>query len=393
MKNEQHQQSASILSQFNLHRLVFNISLCTFAAATLAFILTFYIKDYVSLNIDRFSSHFNAYYDLRRHIPPPLPPPTTLPPPPLRLSSTQAPIERLEDEELLKRAWAQAGKNDDFLASNLNPKVAFLFLSREGLGLRLLWEKFFEGSEGLFSIYVHSNPSYNGTVPESSVFHGRRITSKAVEWGQFSMVEAERRLLANALLDATNRRFVLLSETTIPLYNFSTIYNYLINSRKSFVEVYDLASGVGRGRYNWRMHPNVTLDQWRKGSQWFEIDRDLAQLVVSDQKYFPIFSKYCTRSCYADEHYLPTFVHIVASERNSDRTVTWVDWSKHGPHPSSFNGKRVTEEFLNSIRTGTKCEYNGEQTSICFLFARKFTPDVLDKLLRLAPKVLGFNGS
>ncbi|KAL2558989.1 uncharacterized protein Fot_03728 [Forsythia ovata] len=104
------------------------------------------------------------------------------------------------------------------------PKVAFMFLTRGPVLLAPLWEKFFKGHEGLYSIYVHSDPAFNGPEPEFSVFHGRRIPSKKVEWGHASMIEAERRLLANALLDFSNQRFVLLSEACIPLYNFSTIY-------------------------------------------------------------------------------------------------------------------------------------------------------------------------
>ncbi|KAL9685270.1 hypothetical protein QQ045_022718 [Rhodiola kirilowii] len=390
MKNDQqHQQSVSSLSHPMISqkfKLVF-----TFAATALAFTLVLYMKDYVSLSVDFVSSNLDAFHNLRRRH-------YTPPPPALHLTPKQVPIEHLEDEELLRRAsTTQLGNNGSLaLASDNNnviPKVAFLFLSRQGLGLRLLWEKFFEGNEGLFSIYVHSNTSYNGTVPaESSVFHGRRITSKAVKWGEFSMVEAERRLLANALLDPSNKRFILLSETTIPLYNFTTIYNYLTNSSKTFVEVYDLPTAAGRGRYKYHMmSPTVTLKQWRKGSQWFEIDRDLALQVVTDHKYFPVFSKSCERRrCCADEHYLPTFVHILAPDRNSDRTVTWADWSMHGAHPSNFSGEQVTEGFLNLLRTGTKCEYNGEETNLCFLFARKFMSDALDELLRLAPRILGF---
>uniref|UniRef100_A0A2N9H956 Uncharacterized protein n=1 Tax=Fagus sylvatica TaxID=28930 RepID=A0A2N9H956_FAGSY len=90
------------------------------------------------------------------------------------------------------------------------------------------------------------------------------------------MVEAERRLLANALLDVSNQRFVLLSESCIPLFNFSTIYNYLMGSTETFVEVYDLPGPVGQGRFNRKMSPTIKLKQWRKGSQWFEMDRDLA---------------------------------------------------------------------------------------------------------------------
>ncbi|KAJ8427417.1 hypothetical protein Cgig2_000611 [Carnegiea gigantea] len=170
------------------------------------------------------------------------------------------------------------------------------------------------------------------------------------------MVEAERRLLANALLDFSNQRFILLSESCIPLYNFSTVYSYLMNSNQSHIEAYDQNGPVGRGRYSHHMMPQVMLFQWRKGSQWFEMDRTLALEVVSDQDYFPLFKKFCTRPCYGDEHYLPTFVSIKFWRMNSNRSLTWVDWSKTGPHPGW-----------------------------------KFMPGTLTRLLRFAPQIMKFN--
>ena len=194
-----------------------------------------------------------------------------------------------------------------------------------------------------------------------------------VKWGETSMIEAERRLLANALLDFSNQRFVLLSESCIPLFNFSTIYTYLMNSNETFVEANEIKNS-----------------QWKKGSQWFQIDRYLAIHIVSDKTYFSMFKKYCNTPCYSDEHYLPTFISNEFGKRNSNRTLTWVDWSKGGPHPSSFTGEDVTTEFLERLRFGSTCEHNG-RTSICHLFARKFTPHALDRLVRYAPKLMQFN--
>ncbi|XP_058727293.1 glycosyltransferase BC10-like [Vicia villosa] len=272
------------------------------------------------------------------------------------------------------------------------PKVAFMFLTKGAVLLAPLWEKFFKGNDGLFSIYIHPNPSFNETAyDQSSVFYDRRIPSKEVVWGENSMIEAERRLLANALLDFSNQRFVLLSEACIPLFNFSTIYNYLMNSKQTFVEAKDIEGYVGRGRYRNPMKPLIYLSQWRKGSQWFQIDRFLALQVISDETYFSVFKKYCNPPCYSDEHYLPTMVSIMFWERNSNRTLTWVDWSKGGPHPSKFIRPQVTWEFLEGLRFGSTCEYNGETTNICHLFARKFTTNALDRLLRFAPKLMQFN--
>ncbi|CAL0322235.1 unnamed protein product [Lupinus luteus] len=296
----------------------------------------------------------------------------------------------MSEEELLWRASMVPKINHPPL--NHRPKVAFMFLTKGPLLLAPLWERFFKGNKGLYSIYVHSLPSFNGTVPPSSVFHGRRIPSKEVKWGENSMIEAERRLLANALLDFSNQRFVLLSESCIPLFNFSTIYTYLINSTKNFVQAYDNISGkVGHDRYNPKMKPLVSLSQWRKGSQWFQIDRELAVEIVSDNLYFPVFKKYCNGKCYSEEHYIPTLVNIKFWKSNSKRTMTWVDWSKGGYHPSRYNGTDVTADFLKRIRSRRTCEYNGHAINICHLFARKFTSDALDRLLSFASNIMQFN--
>ena len=129
------------------------------------------------------------------------------------------------------------------------------------------------------------------------------IAFQPVEWGAATMINAERRLLANALLDFSNQRFILLSETCIPLFNFTTIYNYLINSNQTFLGSFDDPRPMGRGRYNKRMWPLVTLADWRKGSQWFAIDCKISIEIISDLKYYPVFRDHCRPPCYMDEHY------------------------------------------------------------------------------------------
>ncbi|XP_022134723.1 uncharacterized protein LOC111006926 [Momordica charantia] len=327
--------------------------------------------------------------------PPPRPPP---PPPPslLRLPDDDTPpppMHDMSDEELLWRASLAPRVVPNFGPSPPPPKIAFLFLTKNGVALAPLWELFFKPAHhSLFSIYVHSNSISNSTLPStSSVFFRRTIPSKGVKWGEPSMMEAERRLLANALLDFSNQRFVLLSESCIPLFNFSTVYNYLMGSKTTFIEAYDLPGPVGRGRYRPRMRPTINLHQWRKGSQWFQIDRPLAAEVVSDHKFFPVFHKFCTPPCYMDEHYLPTLVGIKFSATNSNRTLTWVDWSRGGPHPTRFIRNDVNVELLERLRTGSHCDYNGVSTNVCHLFARKFMPNSLNRLLMFAPKLMRFD--
>lgn len=214
---------------------------------------------------------------------------------------------------------------------------------------------------------------------------------QGVEWGRFNMIEAELRLLGKALKDVSNKRFVLLSETCIPLFNFPTIYSYLMNSTQSYVQAYDKNSPVARGRYKKRLSPTITVHDWRKGSQWFEMERELAIKVISDEHYLLLFKRVCNKwACYADEHYLPTWMNINSGGRNSNRSITRVDWSKGGWHPAMYTRKHITLDFLIRLRNGNTCQYNGNNTNICFLFARKFLPNTLNRLIKFAPKLIHF---
>ena len=80
----------------------------------------------------------------------------------------------------------------------------------------------------------------------------------------------------------------------------------------------------------------------------------------------------------------------MAPEVNITLSITWVDWSRFGYHPASFGKGDITPKFFEKIRKSKRCEYNGRNTTMCFLFARKFAPNALEPLLQAAPKVFGF---
>ncbi|XVE70960.1 hypothetical protein DITRI_Ditri10aG0111700 [Diplodiscus trichospermus] len=297
-------------------------------------------------------------------------------------------LHSMSDKELLWRAsFVPQIKKYPF---DRIPKIAFMFLTKGPLPLSPLWERFLRGHEGFYSVYIHSLPSFNAEFPPSSVFYRRQIPSQVSEWGKMSMCDAERRLLANALLDISNEWFILLSESCLPLYNFSVIYHYIKKSKYSFMGAFDDHGPFGRGRYNENMAPEVNITQWRKGSQWFEINRNLAVSIVKDTKYYPKFEQFCRPACYVDEHFFPTMLTIQASNLLANRSITWVDWSRGGAHPATFGRADITEEFFKRIFEGQQCRYNDQPSSVCFLFARKFAPSALEPLLQIAPKVLGF---
>ncbi|KAL6551843.1 hypothetical protein OROGR_007997 [Orobanche gracilis] len=364
---------------FHLYLLIFGISVCVFSILVRLKLLSFSIT-----SLPLFSDTLRiSKPSTTTLLPRPQP---GNPRPPTALAGL---MHNMSDDELLSRASKVVRVAGEVFK---HEKVAFMFLTPGPLPLATFWDRFFKGHEGMYSVYIHAHPSYtDSSVPPDSAFYGRRIPSQPVYWGTISMIDAERRLLANALLEySSNRRFVLLSDSCIPLFNFTTIYNYLIGTNRSFLGSFDDPRKSGRGRYNRQMWPTIGIEQWRKGSQWFEIQRDLAVKIVSDKKYYERFREFCMPPCYSDEHYLPTLANTLCPESNSNRSVTWVDWSRGGPHPRKFGWIDVKIELLDYIRFGSDCMYNGKMGNICHLFARKFLPNTIRPLMRMAPSILGF---
>lgn len=311
-----------------------------------------------------------------------------------------SPVRELTDNEIASRVVIRDILNTPAVRSK-NSKVAFLFLTPGPLPFEKLWDKFFHGHEGRFSVYVHA--SRDKPVHFSRYFINREIRSQQVVWGRISMVDAERRLLANALKDPDNQHFVLLSDSCVPLHDFDYVYNYLMYSNMSFIDCFEDPGPHGNGRYSERMLPEVELKDFRKGAQWFTMKRQHALIVMADSLYYSKFRDYCKhgvdgKNCIADEHYLPTFFHMIDPGGIANRSVTHVDWSERKWHPKSYKRSDVSYDLLKNLTSVYLSEHvtSDEQRTVlmrpclwngirrpCYLFARKFRPDTLDNLLNL----------
>ncbi|XP_071742107.1 glycosyltransferase BC10-like [Rutidosis leptorrhynchoides] len=310
------------------------------------------------------------------------------------------PAREFSDNEITSRVVIKDILNMPSIDTD-NPKIAFMFMSPGSLPFEKLWEKFFEGHEGRFSVHIHA--SREKPVHSSPYFMNREIRSGKVDWGKISMVDAEKRLLANALKDPDNRHFVLLSDSCVPLRDFNYVYNYLMYTNVSFIDSFEDPGPHGSGRYSEHMLPEVEKKHFRKGAQWFTMKRQHAIIVMADNLYYTKFRDYCRpgmegRNCYADEHYLPTFFHMLDPKGIANWSVTHVDWSEGKWHPKSYRAQDISPQLIKNITSITEsvhvtshekketmimpCMWNGINRP-CYLFARKFLPETQDRMIDL----------
>lgn len=322
------------------------------------------------------------------------PPPPPPPPTPPAFSYDDA-----EDEALFR------------VASRVSPnptrpkKLAFMFLTTTGLPFAPLWEAYFRTApEDLYNIYVHADPTRKPGPRFSGVFAGRVIPSKPSRRHTPTLIAAARRLLSRALLhDRGNAMFALLSPSCVPLRSFNFTHRTLAGSGKSFIEI--LQNEPGRyDRWAARgpdaMLPEVTLEDFRIGSQFWALTRRHARAAAADTRLWSKFRLPCLQRapCYPEEHYFPTLLSMRDPRGCVPCTLTHVDWrGRSDGHPRTYRAGEVGAELIRRLRNERPRYGDGgaNGTDLLahrrhdpFLFARKFDPGAAGALMEIAEDVL-----
>lgn len=367
-----------------------------------------------------------------------------------------------------ERAIEAVRADGGWLASQASPgaRVALLFLLSAPSVHERVWATFIAAAEpGSFTIYAHLNPATcpvvreGGTVsgvgsddgggdgapgapdaggsvcvvPSGSVLAGRllrdgatgalvRVPHTRMSWG---IIAAERALLAAALRDEANERFVFLSETSVPLWP-ARLTREMLLVQPAMVAAHHEPKSKSRGptRLAYKhatrfFHEVIPRAAYGKGSQWVSLSRVEACLAAADGAVSRAFALNCAaRKCnpspgvenftkdvlgkgarmVPDEVYFPTLMRAWGRRDHSVCHGThFVTVAKnHGGHAHDLSGKRaLTAEVIREIRQqatcgdpaglhesamgqtnwsafglGTATRFNHSRP-VCFLFARK----------------------
>lgn len=254
-------------------------------------------------------------------------------------------------------------------------KIAFLFLTIADVYHEHYWQDFFKYHEPQYSVYIHSKEP----LSENSFFKSHEIESKISTTWENTM-KAQIELLREALKDPCNDKFIFVSESTIPLQDFDTIYESLIARDKSIFSFcpnpHQDPQRVGTfwGYHNYQpkriLYPIPARLQYRN-SQWVILSRKHAQLMVDDTKYIEMI----TRHICDQEHYPSTFLAIKGLlDEVANCQTTYDDWiiTSSPAHPFTFTD--LTEEkqikpLIKAIQGGLYSNPN------MYFFARKFEKD------------------
>ena len=174
---------------------------------------------------------------------------------------------RLQDRR--PRATATPMKRMSLICHPDNKKIAFCFLIYHTINHEELWKKFFDGvDKNKYNIYIH----HKANVPLKYFEKHKLHNCVDTEWGKISLVKASNLLFKTAYdHDKENCKFVLLSNSCIPLKNFDKIYNKLTSNDYGY-----LNSSIY----------NENPKKHAKASQWIILNREMVkETAFQDDKW------------------------------------------------------------------------------------------------------------
>lgn len=206
-------------------------------------------------------------------------------------------------------------------AQEPSQKVALLFLTVADLNFPELWMNEIQASRGQYNVYVHSK-----TPMQHPFFKKHRIKNIVkTTWSQH--VKAWQALIKEALKNPENTKFVLLSESCVPLYPLSTIYHVLTKDTFSYVDY----KRPWWPRKDAREIIEIPLKHRYGSSEFMVLSREHAQHVAQDKTVIEIISRHPIDN----EAYFPTLFSIkncLGSCKN--HSYTYVNWEHRGKNPS-----------------------------------------------------------
>jgi hypothetical protein len=253
-------------------------------------------------------------------------------------------------------------------------KLAFIFLTRGDLNHPRYWKEFFDTTtNNYYNIYNH--PKHPKEISSTSPLYQKCLPNDHLVsntgWGTTSLIKATNSLLKYAYEDdMENEKFILLSESCIPIRSFEYMYQKLSETKSSYISSFDIKMRPNdkciKRRYNRfpeNSHP-VPLEKYRKQSQWMILDRQHVKIILDTNNTFvPLYDHPKVKN--ADEnYYINLLIHKqVSLEEIVNQKKTYKRWTEKDPsHPKTF--EHVKPSLIRKIRQ------DGED----YFFLRKVSP-------------------
>tara|TARA_Y100000389_G_C17470244_1_gene529796 strand:- start:8497 stop:9417 length:921 start_codon:yes stop_codon:yes gene_type:complete len=178
-------------------------------------------------------------------------------------------------------------------------KIAFMFLVKSTLlNQEAMWKRFLKNKEDKYSIHVHIAAESNPNLADGLLRTGRIDKMHPTSWGHTTL--AHRELLRSAIKDNQNQRFLLLSESCVPLKTFDKTYSWLFSKPESIIKLQEVDQSAKDERWT-PYKDDIPFEYFKKHAANYCLNRkDAEQIATMDDKTTKIFNEMEN----GDEHFL-----------------------------------------------------------------------------------------
>lgn len=283
-------------------------------------------------------------------------------------------------------------KNNETFEIDLNnlkggePKIAFLFLTYNNLKRPDIWNKFFDIKlennidnttkysnkySNKFTIYNHAKDKEQVT---DLILKDKHIPEHIDTcWGCFGTVEANILMMKEALKDPLNKKFILVSDSCVPIISFDKLYKELMKDDKSRINYWKENNTLDR--YDSIIDPPFPKSEFKKQcAQGLIFNRTYAELLLKTiNKYKP---KWKDMTC-VDEHYFGNLLIVLDPDftKNTDiKNITFDIWQLNKINYKNINFDDIkTDNYINLKKLSNKGIDKIREHD--FMFARKIDID------------------
>ena len=265
------------------------------------------------------------------------------------------------------------------LESKSPKKIAFCFLIYDEINHKDLWEKFFEGVDhNKYNIYIHYKS--NRSLGNFNKYKLSRCLD--TKWADKSLVKASNLLFTTAFKkDSNNYKFVLLSNSCIPLKSFDYVYDFLTKDNNGYLNSFELekCGYYCKSKFN-QAYPHYLA----KCSQWVILNRLLVERIASVDD--EIIDQWFSDIWAPDEMFYYSFIklnklenQVVVSKFKADGATTFIYWNG-----MNYKYKDPKHEASNKVKTSVLKNYSVlDKEELDYLvdskslFGRKFNKDCI----------------
>lgn len=249
------------------------------------------------------------------------------------------------------RALVTEESDDGRAGPSVEPRVAFLFLTRGDHHHPGIWREYLDGAEGERPRILAHTKAREFLESDSILLQAQIDEEVETAWGGISLVRATLALLRAALEDATATHFVLISESCVPVRPYGELVRSLRLDPRSRMRVqpwHEVRSRNILKAQRLENLPGIRKEVAHFQDQWMCLNREDAGLILTHDRTEAFEGVWAP-----DEAYFATVLAVLGRpplQSVANRPITWTEWREGQPHPEEFRhvGGRTAAQIVDS---------------------------------------------